>query len=133
MSTMPDTHGVITANTETQLRTKTWAELAKWYRMCICRHWFSMSATAIYSVDPEHERTWRVDKVAWSEDNSEAFAGMHNQGRRILCIFDEASAIPDIIWETTEGATCKAPARSPARTSLAPRTFRIPSGVPLNP
>ena len=104
MSTMPDTRGVITANTETQLRTKTWAELAKWYRMCICRHWFSMSATAIYSVDPEHERTWRVDKVAWSEDNTEAFAGMHNQGRRILCIFDEASAIPDIIWETTEGA-----------------------------
>jgi hypothetical protein len=26
------------------------------------------------------------------------------QGRRILVVFDEASAIPDLIWETTEGA-----------------------------
>jgi hypothetical protein len=34
----------------------------------------------------------------------EAFAGLHNQGRRILVVFDEASAIPDLIWETTEGA-----------------------------
>ena len=24
---------------------------------------------------------------------------MHNQGRRILVVFDEASAIPDLIWE----------------------------------
>lgn len=34
----------------------------------------------------------------------EAFAGLHNQGRRILIVFDEASAIADPIWETTEGA-----------------------------
>jgi hypothetical protein len=104
LSTMPDTKGVVTANTETQLRTKTWAELAKWHRLSICKHWFIVTATAIYSVDPEHERTWRVDAIAWSERNTEAFAGLHNQGRRILAIFDEASAIPDIIWETTEGA-----------------------------
>lgn len=104
LSTKPDTKGVVTANTETQLRTKTWAELAKWHRLCICKHWFTVTATAIYSIDPEHERTWRVDAIAWSERNTEAFAGLHNQGRRILAIFDEASAIPDIIWETTEGA-----------------------------
>src|SRR5262245_10512460 len=104
ISTMPDTRGVVTANTETQLRTKTWAELAKWHRLCICKHWFTLSATAIYSVDPEHERTWRVDKIAWSEENTEAFAGLHNQGRRVLVLFDESSAIPDIIWETAEGA-----------------------------
>jgi hypothetical protein len=42
--------------------------------------------------------------VPWSERNTEAFAGLHNKGRRILVVFDEASAIPDIIWETTEGA-----------------------------
>jgi hypothetical protein len=104
ISTMPDTRGVITANTESQLRTKTWAELSKWHRLCICRHWFTLSATAIYSVDPEHERTWRIDKIAWSEENAEAFAGLHNQGRRIFVAFDESSAIPDTIWETTEGA-----------------------------
>jgi hypothetical protein len=26
------TRGIVTANTESQLRPKTWAELAKWYR-----------------------------------------------------------------------------------------------------
>lgn len=102
--TLPDTRGVITANTDTQLRTKTWAELAKWYRLCICKHWFELTATAIYSRQTDHEKTWRIDMVAWSERNTEAFAGLHNQGRRILLVFDEASAIPDIIWETAEGA-----------------------------
>ena len=29
LSTFPDTRGVVTANTENQLRTKTWVELAK--------------------------------------------------------------------------------------------------------
>ena len=42
--------------------------------------------------------------MAWSERTPEAFAGLHNQGRRIVVIFDEASAIDDLIWEVTEGA-----------------------------
>ena len=104
ISTFEDTKGVVTANTENQLKTKTWAELAKWYRLFIGRDYFKMTATALFSVDPEHERTWRIDMVPWSERNTEAFAGLHNQGKRILIVFDEASAIPDVIWETTEGA-----------------------------
>ncbi len=104
MSTFEDTVGVLTANTETQLKTKTWVQLAKWYRLFIGRELFKMTATALFSVDPEHERTWRMDMVPWSERNTEAFAGLHNQGKRILVLFDEASAIPDVIWEVTEGA-----------------------------
>lgn len=104
MSTLEDTVGVVTANTETQLKTKTWVQVAKWYRMCITRDMFKMTATALFSNDPEHERTWRMDMVPWSERNTEAFAGLHNQGKRILLIFDEASAIPDLIWEVSEGA-----------------------------
>lgn len=104
MSTHEDTRGVVTANTENQLRTKTWAELAKWHRLLICRHWFRLTATALFSVQPAHEKTWRIDAVPWSENNTEAFAGLHNEGKRIIVVFDEASAIPDIIWETTEGA-----------------------------
>jgi len=100
----PDTRGVITANTENQLRTKTWAELAKWHRLCIYGHWFQLTATALFSKEKAHEKTWRIDAVPWSESNTEAFAGLHNEGRRIIVVFDEASAIPDIIWETTEGA-----------------------------
>ena len=104
ISTYEDTKGVITANTENQLKTKTWVELAKWYRLFIARDFFQMTATAIFSRDPEHERTWRIDMVPWSERNTEAFAGLHNQGKRILVVYDEASAIPDVIWEVTEGA-----------------------------
>lgn len=104
LSTFEDTKGVVTANTETQLKTKTWSELAKWYRLFIAKHWFKFTATAIYSVVPEHEKTWRVDMVAWSENKTEAFAGLHNQGKRILLLFDEGSAIADKIYEVSEGA-----------------------------
>ncbi len=105
IGTFEDTKGVVTANTDTQLRTKTWAELAKWYRLFIGNPLFEYTATSIYSSDPKHEKTWRIDAIPWSEQNPEAFAGLHNQGRRILIIFDEASAIADVIWETVEGAT----------------------------
>jgi hypothetical protein len=104
MSTQVDTKGVVTANTENQLKTKTWAELAKWHRLSITQDLFKMTATARFSIDPLHEKTWRVDMVPWSEKNTEAFAGLHNHGKRIIIIFDEASAIPDVIWEVTEGA-----------------------------
>lgn len=104
IATFEDTKGVVTANTENQLKTKTWAELAKWHRLFVGKEIFECSATALYCKDPAHERTWRIDMVPWSERNTEAFAGLHNAGKRILIIFDEASAIPDVIWEVTEGA-----------------------------
>jgi hypothetical protein len=104
MSTMTDCRGVITANTETQLKTKTWAELAKWHRLFIGEYMFVVTATSMYSSDPKHERTWRMDAVPWSEKNPQAFAGLHNKNKRILLIFDEAADIADIIWETAEGA-----------------------------
>ena len=104
ISTRADTRGVVTANTDTQLRTKTWAELAKWYHLCLLRVWFELTATSIFSKQPGHDKTWRIDAIPWSESNPEAFAGLHNQGKRILVIFDEASAIADKIWEVIEGA-----------------------------
>jgi hypothetical protein len=104
LSTLRDTRGVVTANTEGQLRTKTWPELAKWYGLCINRSWFVYTATALHSVLPGHERTWRVDAITWSENNTEAIAGLHNKGRRAFALFDEASAIPEPIWDTIEGA-----------------------------
>lgn len=104
MSTREDTRGVVTANTMSQLTTKTWPELAKWHRLCLTRDWFEFTASALYSRQPGHEKTWRMDAIAWNLKNTEAFAGLHNQGKRILVVFDEASAIPDPIWEVTEGA-----------------------------
>lgn len=104
MVTCEDTRGVITANTDNQLRTKTWPEVAKWHGLCLWKDWFTYTATALYAADAGHEKTWRIDAIPWSETNPEAFAGLHNQGKRIILIFDEASAIADKIWETAEGA-----------------------------
>lgn len=104
MTTKVDTQGVVTANTENQLRTKTWKEMAKWHRLSICGHWFKLEGTSLHSIDPDHEKTWRIDIIPWSVHKTEAFAGLHNEGNRIIIIFDEASAIHDDIWEVTEGA-----------------------------
>ena len=125
ISTHADTRGVVTANTDAQLRTKTWAELSKWYSMFIGRSLFKLTATAIYIADdPVREKEWRIDQMPWSKDRTESFAGLHNQGKRLLVIFDEASAIDDIIWEVTEGALTDAKTQilwlrygNPTRTS----------------
>jgi hypothetical protein len=104
LATHEDTRGIVTAGTEAQLRTKTVPEIGKWFRMMICRHWFVQTTTRICAADQKHRDTWRVDFIPWNAENPEAFAGMHNQGKRILVVFDEASQIDDIIWETIEGA-----------------------------
>jgi hypothetical protein len=127
IATHEDTRGVVTANTDTQLRTKTWAELAKWYQLFIGRALFKLTATALFIAnDPVREKSWRIDAVPWSTDNTEAFAGMHNKGKRILVVFDEAAAIEDDIYTVTEGALTDANTQiiwarfgNPTRTSGA--------------
>lgn len=104
MSTCEDCKVIVTANTEAQLRTKTWPEISKWFNLAINKHWFKPTATAITSVENGHERSWRADALSWSENNTEAFAGLHNKGKRIILIFDEGSAIADKVWEVAEGA-----------------------------
>jgi hypothetical protein len=104
MATFPDTRVVVTANTEGQLKTKTWPELSKWHQISIVRDWFEFTATALFAKQKGKDKTWRADLIAWSENNTEAFAGLHNAGKRIVLIMDEASAIPDKIWEVSEGA-----------------------------
>lgn len=104
IATAVDTRGRVTANTEKQLRTVLWAEIAKWHGLFLARFLFKSTATAIYSSDPLHEKNWRIDAVPWSDENPEAFAGLHNFGKRLVYIFDEASAIVDKIWEVVDGA-----------------------------
>ena len=103
LSTFEDTRGTVTADTDNQLRTKTWPELAKWHRLFIAKHWFVLTATSIFSAQKDHEKTWRIDIIPWDETNPEAFSGLHNKGKRVLVLFDEASAIHPKIWEATQG------------------------------
>lgn len=104
LSTCEDCKVLITANTDTQLRTKTSPEVGKWQRLSITSHWFDVQSASVASKDKDHTKTWRADFVPWSETNTEAFAGLHNKGKRIILIFDEASAIADKVWEVAEGA-----------------------------
>ena len=104
MSTCDDCRVIVTANTEAQLRTKTWPEVDKWFKLAINAHWWNVTATTISAKEKDHERLWRVDAIPWSENNTEAFAGLHNKGKRIIVVYDESSAIADRIWEVTEGA-----------------------------
>jgi len=91
---------VVTANTQTQLTTKTWRELAKWHRLAIHAHWFEWTATKFYFIP--HPETWFASAIPWTRERSEAFAGTHEEN--VLIIYDEASLIDDVIWEVTEGA-----------------------------
>lgn len=105
LSTRPHSRGVITANTSDQLKTKTWAELGKWRKKCITGHWFEYNNGKgnmnLYHKD--HPTTWRADAQTCREENSESFAGLHAATSSPFYIFDEASAIPDAIWEVAEG------------------------------
>ncbi|MBJ2129067.1 terminase [Alteromonas sp. IB21] len=100
MSTRPHLAGWVTANTQSQLKSKTWRELSVWHKRAINAHWFEWTATRFFHV--EHQTTWGLDAIPWSEHNSEAFAGLHAE--YVLMIMDEASAIADVIWEVAEGA-----------------------------
>lgn len=104
MSCFADARVVITANTESQLRTKTSPEVGTWFRRSITGNWFEINSQSIKSRDKGHGETWRMDFVTWSEHNTEAFAGLHNKGRIILLLFDEASGIAPKVWEVAEGA-----------------------------
>jgi hypothetical protein len=104
LTTCQDAKVVLTANTEQQMRTKTWPELALWARRSIFSPWFTVIGTAIHSTDSTNAMTWRLDAVTWSENNLEAFAGLHNLGRRVVLLFDEASGISERVWDVAEGA-----------------------------
>lgn len=107
MSTRPDPQVVVTANTKNQLDSKTWRELAKWNQRAINGAWFEHTATRFSLKDAPD--TWFASAIPWTENNSEAFAGTHEQ--HVLNLFDEASSIPDVIWDVVEGSMTTADAK----------------------
>lgn len=107
ISTRPNPQIVVTANTKNQLDSKTWRELAKWNQKALNGDWFEVKATRMeMRSSPE---TWFASAIPWTEHNSESFAGTHEE--HVLIVFDEASAIADIIWDVSEGAMTTSGAR----------------------
>jgi hypothetical protein len=99
-NTRPHPQVKVTANTGAQLRGKTWRELAKWHKASRFSQTFTHKASKYFHNG--HPDTWFAEPVTWSKEQSEAFAGTHE--RYVLMMFDEASAIDDVIWEVAEGA-----------------------------
>jgi hypothetical protein len=102
MSTRPRARGTVTANTFSQLSTKTWAAIQTWARLLINRHWFVVTGDSMYFRG--QKESWAVSAASCREENSESFAGQHAADSTSLMIFDEASAIPEKIWEVAEGS-----------------------------
>jgi hypothetical protein len=49
------------------------------------------------------ESNWFCSRQTCREENSESFAGQHAANSTSFYLFDEASAVPDQIWEVAEG------------------------------
>jgi hypothetical protein len=105
LDTRPFSKGVVTANTGEQLRTKTWSELAKWHSMAITKHWWTLTSGSgsLSYYNKTYRERWRMDAFTSREENSEAFAGLHAANSTPFYIFDEASAVPNKIFEVREG------------------------------
>ena len=101
MSTRPHAQGTITANTNTQLQTKTWAAITRWTKLCLTGHWFTVNTTRMYYAG--HRESWFCTPQSCREENSEAFAGQHAADSTSFYIVDEASAVPQTIYEVAEG------------------------------
>ena len=101
MSTRPHCKGTVTANTYTQLQTKTWAAIRTWAARCITAHWFDVTSERISYKG--HRDSWFFALQSSKEENSEAFAGQHAADSSSVYIFDEDSAIPSKIHEVSEG------------------------------
>ena len=103
---------VVTANTEAQLRSRTWAELSKWLTLSVNSHWFMKTATTVkpapwfeellandLSIDCGY---YYAQSQLWSEESPDNFAGLHsNYG--LLLLMDESSGIPGSIYSVSEG------------------------------
>lgn len=101
LATRPHMKGVITATTALQLETKTFAEIKKWLKHSLVEDMFEIQSRSIYAK--ESPETWRIDIQTCREENSEAFAGQHSASSSSVYLFDEASGVPDKIWEVAEG------------------------------
>ena len=101
MSTRMDAKGTVTANTVTQLETKTWASIQYWTALCLTGKAFRINGTMM--AEKSRPESWFCKSATCKEENSEAFAGQHAKTSSSFYIFDEASAIPDKIWEVAEG------------------------------
>ncbi len=99
--TRPDCKCRITANTVTQLDTATWAELRKWGAWKLTANRWSMNTEMMYHLGDRVN--WFTVKTTCAPENAQAFAGWHNRRSTTANFYDEASTIPEEIFEKGRG------------------------------
>jgi hypothetical protein len=130
---------IITANTELQLRSRTFPEFAVWFGSAINAHWFTLETMRIVpaqwfvdiikklpeegglGIDPKY---YYANGQTWSEENPNAFAGVHNP-YGLLLGFDEAAGIHSEVWNVAEGFWTET---NPYRLWLAASQMRAKKG-----
>ena len=101
---------IVTANTEQQLRSRTWAELGKWLTLAINSHWFSKTATTIKPAawfEDALVRDLQIDTgyyyaqaQLWSEENRYWFT--FSNPRRNTGPFYDSFHARSKYWQTTQ-------------------------------
>lgn len=101
LSTRPHSIGTVTAGTFVQLESRTWAAIRYWTKLCITGHWFEIQSRGIHHK--QFPETWKVVAQTCKEENAQSFAGQHAKTSTSWYLFDEASEVPDKIFETAYG------------------------------
>lgn len=101
MSTRPHAQGTVTANTTTQLQTKTWAAVQRWTKACRTGHWFVCNNDRMYRIG--FRESWFCSPQTCDEKNSESFAGQHAADSTSFYVNDEDSNVPEVVHEVEEG------------------------------
>jgi len=91
-----------TAPTENQLRDVLWAELARIQRDMDPYFADQFILTIDRMVHVDNAKTWYAVARTARKENSESFQGFHEENMLFIC--DEASGIPDEIFDVMEGA-----------------------------
>lgn len=107
LSTRMNSIGTVTAGTATQLKERTWAAIRQWTSLSITHDWFDVQRFGIYAKERWRPMaapdTWKVVTQSCKEENSQSFAGQHAATSTSWYLFDEASRVPDGIWDVAYG------------------------------
>jgi hypothetical protein len=103
LSTRPHSDLTITAGTYTQLEARTWPAVKFWTKLCLTASWWDVTETGLYHRNPDWADTWKAQIQSCKEQNAQAFAGQHSKRGTSGYLFDEASEVPNKVWETASG------------------------------
>ena len=101
----PLSRGLVTANTQTQVKTRTWAACGEWLRLSILesRAVYLASRGNMRMYDPRNPESHDLVAYTASPGQEESLQGLHSP-EIALFLADEASGIPKEVYEAVKGA-----------------------------